>query len=141
MGILIERCLTCGNNPSGFTPNLGWYALAECIFVGTTTGAALFRWCGLHQHPQGEGKVEFKRKKPKKPKPRPGVKGHPKTDRIIKLYFKNPTMRNKEIARRVGCTQEMVSRVLIKIGIRRNRWDGYISKDPRYSKEKKGEQK
>ena len=144
MGIRVEQCLTCGNNPAGITINLGWYALAECIWAESNSGAALFRWCGLHQHPQGEEKPEPPPQKPKpkkKPKKRPGVKGHPKTDKIIALYIKNPNLRNKEIAKKVRCTQEMVSKVLISMGIRRNRWDGYISTDPRYSQKKKGEQK
>jgi len=125
-------------NPCGIEINLGWYALCECIVAGTQISTALFRWCGLHQNPKGQDKPAPPKPKPKKKKP--GVKGHPKTDKIIKLYSKNPKLRNKEIAKRVGCTAEMVSKVHIRIGIRRNRWDGYISPDPRYSHKKKEEQ-
>ena len=108
------------NNPAGIVINLGYYALVESIVAGTDTETALFRWCGIR--PQ---------------KYRPGKKGHPKTDDIIETYFANPILKNRDIARIVGCTPEMVSKVLIRIGIRRNRWDGHISKDKRYSKEKK----
>ena len=137
MGIRIERCLSCGNNPAGITINLGWYALAECIYANTNSGTSLFKWCGLHQNPKGLYKQPLVKKQRKPKKKRPGVKGHPKTDRIIELYFANPVLKNKDIAKMVGCTAEMVSKVLIKAGIRRNRWDGYISKDPRYSQDKR----
>lgn len=127
MRIRVERCLTCGNNPAGITINYGWYALAECVYVGTAIGTALYRWCGLHQHPKRKNK-SYTPQKPGQPN---------KTDRIIKLYHRNPKLRNKDIAERVGCTKEMVSKVLTKMGIRRNRWDGYVSKDPRYSQNKR----
>ena len=46
-------------------------------------------------------------------------------------------MKNRQIAKTVGCTPEMVGKVLHSIGVRRNRWDGYVSKDPRYSQKKR----
>lgn len=60
--------------------------------------------------------------------------------KIIKIYRRNKgKLPHHVIAERVGCTREYVSIVLKKklnIG-KRNRWEGYISKDPRYSQEKR----
>ncbi len=58
---------------------------------------------------------------------------------VIEIYRKNPAMQNKEIAEQAGCTPEAVRRILRKIGVKKkNKWDGYISQDPRYSKDKRG---
>ena len=118
------------NNPSGIDINLGWYALAECICTKTTASDALLRWCDVWL--DKTQKRTYIRKAPV-----PKVLGV-KTKKILDVYSKNPSLRNKAIAKKVGCTPEFVGKVLHKIGVRRNRWDGYISKDPRYSKEKRG---
>ena len=58
---------------------------------------------------------------------------------VIEIYEKKPTLRTKEIAEHAGCTPEAVRRILRKIGVKKkNKWDGYISTDPRYSKDKRG---
>ena len=58
---------------------------------------------------------------------------------VVEIYRKNPAMQNKEIAEQAGCTPEAVRRILRKIGVKKkNKWDGYISQDPRYSKDKRG---
>ena len=121
-----------GNNPAGIDINLGYYALAECLIKGTDASKALLRWCG----------VWFDKTKPRKMY----EKKHPytkpmgeKTKRILSIYEKNPTLRTKEIAEHAGCTPEAVRRILRKIGVKKkNKWDGYISTDPRYSKDKRG---
>ena len=64
--------------------------------------------------------------------------GH-KESTVIEIYRKNPAMQNREIAEKAGCSPEGVRRILRKIGAKKkNKWDGYISNDPRYSKEKRG---
>ena len=122
------------SNPSGIVINYGYYALAECILTEHRIYDVMRRWCNVVDALPTPLEQIKKRKKR-----RPGVKGHPKTDMIIKLYRRNPKMKNIQIAEKVGCTKEMVCIALRKIGVRRNRWDGYISKDPRYSKKKKEE--
>lgn len=119
------------NNPAGIDINLGYYALAECILTKTNASAALLRWCGLW-FDKGRQKPAFKKNEKQK---KIGVK----TRKILRIYEKNPKITNKRIAQMVHCTPEMVGIVLHKIGVRRNRWDGHVSKDPRYSKNKKGE--
>jgi DNA-binding MarR family transcriptional regulator len=58
---------------------------------------------------------------------------------VVGIYENNPTLQTREIAEIAGCTPEAVRRILRKMGIKKkNRWDGYISKDPRYSKDKRG---
>ena len=112
----------------GIEINLGYYALAECILTNTTCSDALLKWCNVcHDHT-----------KPRKKYTRlVTTRTGEKTRKILNLYRKYPTMKSRKIADRVGCTPEMVCRVLRSIGVHRNRWDGYISKDPRYSKEKR----
>ncbi len=60
--------------------------------------------------------------------------------KIIRLYRRHKgKLPHHVIAERVGCTREYVSIVIKKkLGNeKRNRWEGYISKDKRYSKEKR----
>ena len=114
MGIKIEKYLTCGNNPSGFTPNLGWYALAECIIKRTNPSVALSKWCGIKYDPV----------KKRHYTPREYVAPDPQVNAmVIQLYFENPTLQNKEIAKMVGRSKTFVSRILLTIGIKRSRWD------------------
>ena len=75
--------------------------------------------------------------KPKKKTRRYKRTAPTKTQKILALYQSDKQMKNIDIAKKVGCTQEMVGIVLHKIGVRRNRWDGHISKDQRYSKQKR----
>lgn len=118
------------HNPAGIDINLGYYALCECIVTKTNASTALLRWCGLW-FDKGKEKPNFDKHEKKK-------KVGAKTQKILQLYEKNPNYTNRKIAQLVKCTPEMVGIVLHKIGVRRNRWDGYISKDPRYSKNKRG---
>jgi hypothetical protein len=124
------------SNPSGIIINPGYYALAEAILTNHRIYDIMRKWCNVVDAlpaalPAPE-KVERKKRKYRRVAPT-------KTKKIIKLYHKNKKMKNKRIAEIVGCTPEMVGKVLHSIGVRRNRWDGYVSKDPRYSKEKKEE--
>lgn len=119
------------HNPGGVEINLGYYALAECILTKTNASTALLRWCGLW-FDKGRNKPTFEKREKQK---RVGAK----TLKILRIYEKNPSLTNRKIAKLVHCTPEMVGIVLHKIGVRRNRWDGYISKDPRYSREKRSE--
>ena len=113
------------NNPAGIQINLGVYALAECICTNITTCAALQKWCGISEH------VRHKKKRD------PSCTGI-KTKMIMEVYKRNNNLPHKDIAELVGCTREMVSIVLRRMGLgKRNRWDGYISKDPRYSIKKR----
>jgi DNA-binding Lrp family transcriptional regulator len=58
---------------------------------------------------------------------------------VIEIYEQNPTLQTREMAKKAGCTPEAVRRILRKIGVKKkNKWDGYISQDPRYSKDKRG---
>ena len=118
------------NNPGGIDINLGYYALAECILNEKAhPSAVLLRWCGLWFDKEKERK-EYE-------KPIPAPRTGAKTKKILAIYKRNPRTKNRRIAEIVGCTPEMVGKVLHKIGVRRNRWDNYISKDKRYSKEKR----
>lgn len=114
------------NNPAGIDINLGWYALAECICTKHYSSEVLSRWCGLKADPA----------KPRKPySPRAYVAPNKETEaRVIEIYRKNPTLKNKEIAAMVNRSNTFVSKLLKSIGVRRNRWDGYVSKDKRYKK-------
>ena len=116
------------NNPMGIDINLGYYALAECICAKTTPSEALLKWCNVW-HDQNKPRKKYVRLVT-------SCTGE-KTRKILNLYRRNPKMKSRKIADKVGCTPEMVCKVLRSIGIHRNRWDGYISKDPRYSKEKR----
>lgn len=125
MGIKIHRSWQ-GHNPSGVVINPGWYALAEAICTKKTCCEVLQRWCGVSE---SRGWV-------KKDTSCTGEK----MAKIIKIYRRNKgKLPHSVIAERVGCTREYVSIVLKrKLGIgKRNRWEGYISKDPRYSIEKR----
>ena len=117
MGIRIEELLTCGNNPSGFTVNHGYYALLECILKKTHPSEALLRWCGLR----------FDVSKPRKPyTQRTYVPYDPSMkEKVLQIYFENPTLKNKDIAKMVGRSNTFVSKVLLSIGVRRHRWDYY----------------
>lgn len=118
-------------NPAGIDINLGWYALAECIIVGTYPSIALLRWCDLKHTDKPRKKIECKR--------RYAPPSQEVNEKIIQIYKENPQLKNREIAKMVGRSDTLVSKVLHGIGVIRNRWDGYISKDKRYSKNKKGE--
>lgn len=125
MGIKIHRSWV-SDNPSGVIINPGWYALAEAICTKQTTCTVLQKWCGVSES-RGWTKKDT------------SCTGE-KMKKIIKIYRRNKgKLPHSEIAERVGCTREYVSIVLKKkLGIgKRNRWEGYISKDPRYSKEKR----
>ena len=118
MGIKIHQAWS-SENPSGVVINPGWYALAEAILTK--------KWCGVSEH------------KTHRPKRDTSCTGE-KMKQIIKIYKRHKgKMPNHKIAEQVGCTREYVTIVLKKkLGIgKRNRWEGYISKDPRYSKEKR----
>ena len=125
MGIKIHQSWA-SENPSGVVINPGWYALAEAILTKRSCCEVLQKWCGVSES-RGWKKKDA------------SVTGE-KMEKILKLYKRNRgKIQNKEIARRVGCTKEYVGIVLKKkLGIgKRNRWEGYISKDPRYSIEKR----
>lgn len=126
MGIKIHRSWV-SENPSGVIINPGWYALAEAILTKQSCCVVLQKWCGVSE---SRG---WKKKDP--------YSTGEKMQKIIKLYKRHRgKMPHKDIAEKVGCTREYVSIVLKKqLGIgKRNRWEGYISKDPRYSKAKRG---
>lgn len=125
MEIKIHRSWV-SDNPSGVIINPGWYALAEAICTKQTTCTVLQKWCGVSES-RGWTKKDT------------SCTGE-KMKKIIKIYRRNKgKLPHSVIAERVGCTREYVSIVLKKkLGIgKRNRWEGYISKDPRYSKEKR----
>jgi hypothetical protein len=168
------------NNPAGININLGYYALCECIVKGTWASTALAKWCGVWSDRLKPRKKYVRKKSPKKPMGektkkilaiyekhsdypntkiakmakctpemvgkvlhRIGVRKNKwegyKESTVIEIYRKNPVMQNKEIAEQAGCTPEAVRRILRKIGVKKkNKWDGYISQDPRYSKDKRG---
>lgn len=111
------------NNPSGVVINPGWYALAEEILTEKAIHRIMWRWFGIKDKPPP------KRKKPWK---------HPApiSDKIIKMYKENKKLKNIEIAYKIGCSPEMVSKALRKVGICRNRWDGY--KPKRKTKKQEG---
>ena len=117
-------------NAAGIVINLGYYALAECIIVGTYPSTALMRWCGLKH--KDNPRTKTLRKKKSYVAPSKEV-----NERIIQIYKENPQLRNIEIAKMVNRSNAMVSNVLKKIGVIRNRWDGYVSKDKRYSQNKR----
>ena len=125
MGIKIHRSWV-SDNPSGVIINPGWYALAEAICTKQTTCTVLQKWCGVSES-RGWTKKDT------------SCSGE-KMKKIIKIYRRNKgKLPHSVIAERVGCTREYVSIVLKKkLGIgKRNRWEGYISPDPRYSKDKR----
>lgn len=117
MGIRIEEFLTCGNNPTGFSVNYGYYALAECILKKTLPSEALLRWCGLRYDPL----------KPRTYTPRKKfVPYDPELKlKVVEIYKENPLLTNKEIAEIIGRSNTFVSRVLNGIGIKRSRWENY----------------
>lgn len=125
MGIKIKRSWA-SENPSGVVINPGWYALAEAILTDKSCCTVLQKWCGVSD------KNGWKKKDT-------SCTGE-KMNKIIKLYRRHRgKMPNYKIAEEVGCTREYVCIVLKKkLGIgKRNRWEGYISPNPRYSKEKR----
>ena len=125
MGIKIHRSWA-SENPSGVVINPGWYALAEAILTDKSCCTVLQKWCGVSD------KNGWKKKDT-------SCTGE-KMSKIIKLYRRHRgKMPNYKIAEEVGCTREYVCIVLKKkLGIgKRNRWEGYISPNPRYSKEKR----
>lgn len=125
MGITIHRSWQ-GHNPSGVVINPGWYALAEAILTKQSCCVVLQKWCGVSES-RGWKKKDT------------SCTGE-KMKQIVRIYKRHKgKMPHKDIAEKVGCTREYVSIVLKKqLGIgKRNRWEGYISKDPRYSIEKR----
>lgn len=126
MGIKIYRSWA-SENPSGVVINPGWYALAEAILTENSCCTVLQRWCGVSES-RGWTKKDT------------SCSGE-KMAKIIKIYRRHKgKIPNHKIAEQVGCTREYVCIVLKKkLGVgKRNRWEGYISKDPRYSKAKRG---
>lgn len=126
MGIKIHRSWA-SENPSGVVINPGWYALAEAILTENSCCTVLQRWCGVSES-RGWTKKDT------------SCSGE-KMAKIIKIYRRHKgKIPNHKIAEQVGCTREYVCIVLKKkLGVgKRNRWEGYISKDPRYSKAKRG---
>lgn len=118
MGIKIEKCLTCGNNPSGISVNPGWYALAECILAKSKPSEALSRLCGLQDI-----------SKPRTYTPRVYVAPDKKVNaKVLEIYFSNPTLQNTEIAKMVGRSKTFVSRILLGLGIKRSRWENHKKK-------------
>ena len=125
MGIKIHQAWS-SENPSGVVINPGWYALAEAILTKNSCCVVLQKWCGVSES-RGWKKKDT------------SCTGE-KMKQIIKLYRRHRgKIKNIEIAEKVGCTKEYVGIILKRhLGIgKRNRWEGYISKDPRYSKEKR----
>lgn len=121
------RCeqVWASDNPMGIVINLGYYALAECILAGTTPSDALLRWCGIrYDATKTKGYSPPKRKYYP---PRPEI-----TKKVLDLYWADTTRKNCEIAKELGCSRTLVTRVLKTIGVRRTRWDGHISTNPRY---------
>lgn len=111
------------NNPMGIEINLGYYALAECILAGTSPSYALLRWCGIRYDATKTRGIPRR----KQYAPRPEI-----TKKVLDLYWADTTRKNCEIAKELGCSRTLVTRVLKTIGVRRTRWDGHISTDPRY---------
>ena len=125
----MSRCeqIWASNNPMGIEINLGYYALAECILAGVTPGDALLRWCGI--------RYDATKTKPRKRKyypPRPEI-----TQKVLEMYRADTTRKNVEIAKALGVSKTLVSKVLRGIGVKRARWDGHISTNPRYRGMKK----
>lgn len=108
------------SNPAGIVINDGWIALAAAI-CGLSIDESLYRVCGIpfgrrHQRYGGCGI----------------------TDKVLRLYRERPELHNSEIAAVIGCTREMVRIVLKKNGVpKRNKWEGHVSLDPRYSRNDK----
>ena len=118
------RAMTSCNNPSGIMINDGYYALLGAL-MGLSVDEALHKICGI--------KVGGDQRKNNR------HKGLGKKEKILELYRNFPNMHNSEIARIVDCSREMVRYVLKEHGVpKRNRWDGYISLNKRYSKKKRG---
>lgn len=119
--------LQIGNcNPAGIEINLGFYALAEAIITGRQTSIVLEKWCGIRELPKEKLNLtaDF---------------GGEKVKRIVEilntygLYFSN-----KDIAKRCDCSVELVTKTLRRLQMpKRNRWDGYVSLDKRYSQNKR----
>lgn len=105
------------SNPSGIVINEGWIALAAAI-CGLSVDESLHRICGIpfgRRNQRGGGC---------------GI-----SEKILQLYNEKPELHNSEIATIIGCTREMVSKVLRKHGVpKRNKWDGHKSLDSRYNK-------
>lgn len=117
--------LTCeqswsSNNPMGIQINLGYYALAECILAGTSPSYALLHWCGIRYDATKTRCIPRR----KQYAPRPEI-----TKKVLDMYYEDPTRQNVEIARALGCSKTMVTRVLKTIGIKRTRWGKRILLD------------
>lgn len=119
------RCeqVWASDNPMGIVINLGYYALAECILAGTTPSDALLRWCGIRYDATKTRNIPRR----KQYAPRPEI-----TKKVLDLYWADTTRKNCEIASELGVSRTLVTRVLKTIGVRRTRWDGHISTNPRH---------
>lgn len=125
MGIKIHQAWS-SENPSGVVINPGWYALAEAICTKKSCCTVLQSWCGVSES-RGWKKKDT------------SCTGE-KMAKIIKIYKRHRgKIPNHKIAEQVGCTREDVCIILKrKLGIGKgNRWEGYISPNPRYSKDKR----
>lgn len=124
----MSRCeqIWASNNPMGIEINLGYYALAECILAGVTPSDALLRWCGI-RYDATKTKGYPKPQKRKYYPPRPEI-----TKKVLDMYWADTTRKNVEIAKALGVSKTLVSKVLRGIGVKRARWDGHISTNPRY---------
>lgn len=128
----MSRCeqIWASNNPMGIEINLGYYALAECILAGVTPSDALLRWCGI-RYDATKTKGDYHKSNKYYP-PRPEI-----TKKVLDMYWADTTRKNVEIAKALGVSKTLVSKVLRGIGVKRGRWDGHISTNPRYREMKK----
>lgn len=59
--ISVYQSFNC-QNPSGITPNIGWYALCECVLTDHTPCDVLYRWCGLEKKSKPSGRASVTRR-------------------------------------------------------------------------------
>lgn len=126
-------------NPAGIVINLGWYALAECILTEHKTQHVLSKWCGIRDD-DTRTKTRKSVCKTSRKKELKNILASQKTksEKALLIYKLFNELSNVEIAKLVQCTPRLVTKMLRDNGFeKRNRWTGYISKDPRYSKEKR----
>ena len=89
-----------GHNPSGYTINEGWYALAAAIICGLNPDEAILRILGFR--PNCETSMLRNRRAK-----RGAIK-----DKIIALYNENNNLKPKQIANELDCSEEMVKYAL-----------------------------
>ena len=96
--------IIASNNPMGIEINLGFYALCEAILTGKCCGEVLKKWCG----------IEFTRHGKSKPQKLTGKK-----QKKILFYFQKygDSLQYIEIAKKVGCSKQLVTHTLRQIGI------------------------